>query len=237
VGAVCPHYRIAVNDVSGELRRFWAARRRARREIEALQDRRPRPRTKYAAIFGAHLMILDDRKTGARPRNGSATSGSTRMGAGPRPSAADRRDAERRGPGPAGPRSDIQDVYERLQNVLGGQTNQHARELELADDTVVVAHSLSPSDAMCCTSRASWASSPSRAARLAHGDPGQRLEIPACWRRAGDGDRRGRRPSRRRRHARRGGRASGAGVAASYRRERDAWRSLGQVVEAAPGRS
>ena len=234
-----PHYRIGANAVSGELRRFWAARRQARREIEALQDQATQSLgSKYAAIFGAHLMILDDRKTGREAAQrirdqrinaewALASSLGRLIGA-----MQDVEDPALRDRG-----SDIQDVYERLLRILGGQTNQHARELELADDTVVVAHSLSPSDAM-------WLHKPrivgfvtesggptSHTAILANA-----LEIPAvlgverATETAAEGDQvvvdgtRGAvvvRPT--------------PGVAASYRRERDAWRDMGQVVETAPG--
>jgi len=234
-----PHYRIGANAVSGELRRFWAARRQARREIEALQDQATQSLgSKYAAIFGAHLMILDDRKTGREAAQrirdqrinaewALASSLGRLIGA-----MQDVEDPALRDRG-----SDIQDVYERLLRILGGQTNQHARELELADDTVVVAHSLSPSDAM-------WLHKPrivgfvtesggptSHTAILANA-----LEIPAvlgverATETAAEGDQvvvdgtRGAvvvRPA--------------PGVAASYRRERDAWRDMGQVVETAPG--
>ena len=60
-----PRYRLAEDEIRGELRRFWTARKRAREEILALREKAAATLgAKYSAIFDAHLMILDDRKLG-----------------------------------------------------------------------------------------------------------------------------------------------------------------------------
>ena len=144
-----PHYNIKADDVRGELRRFLKARRRAREEIEALRENtRARLGDKYAAIFDAHMMMLDDRKLGretmARVR-GDLMNAEWALAAAVQgfltalESVGDPYIRERGG--------DLADVHQRLQRVLAGQENRHDRHLELEENTVVIAHALSPSDA------------------------------------------------------------------------------------------
>lgn len=145
-----PRYRIPREAVSREVRRFLRARRRARVEITELRERAAATvGEKYAAIFDAHVMILEDRKLGRdtfdlichRRMNAewalAATIGRVlrTLGAVEDPYLRERT-------------SDIEDVHQRLQRVLAGHANQHVSSLDLAEDTIVVAPTLSPSDAL-----------------------------------------------------------------------------------------
>lgn len=148
--ASVPRYQIDPEKVRYELRRFWVARRRARAEIEMLRDQTTESLgPKYAAIFDAHLMILEDRKLGrdvfskirAQLMNAEWALASSIGNLLETMRAVDDPVLRERG-------SDVQDVYERLLRVLAGETNRHDGQLELHDDTIVVAHNLSPSDAV-----------------------------------------------------------------------------------------
>lgn len=145
-----PHYRIAADEVRAELRRFWRARRQARDEIRTLRDRAAKQLgEKYAAIFDAHVMILDDRGLGRETmgliRGESMNTEWALAKTVQRLLAAfekveDPYLRERGG--------DISDVHHRLQRILSLQTNQQDTLLSLPEDTVVVAHTLLPSDAV-----------------------------------------------------------------------------------------
>ncbi len=145
-----PRYRIRPEEIPRELRRFWSARRQAREEILALRENAARKLgPKYAGIFDAHLLILEDRKLGretvARVRHRrhniewSLAATVNRM-LSTLDAVEDPYLRERGG--------DLVDVHERMQRVLAGGANRHAGELDLSDKTVVVAHALSPSDAL-----------------------------------------------------------------------------------------
>lgn len=145
-----PRYQIAPEAIRDELRRFWSARRRCREEIRTLRDQTARSvGPKYAAIFDAHLLILDDRKLGRDVFHRIRTqqmNAEWALASSLGKLIATMQQVEdpvlrERG-------SDIQDVYERLLRVLGGGDNRHDSELELHEDTIVVAHTLSPSDAI-----------------------------------------------------------------------------------------
>jgi phosphotransferase system enzyme I (PtsI) len=145
-----PRFRVGPARQRTELRRFLRARRTAREEIEQIRARASQSvGEKYAGIFDAHLMILDDRKLGretirlVRERSinvewALAITVAQLLKAFEK--VEDEYLRERGG--------DIQDVHERLQRVLAGNANHHAHRLELSSDTVVVARTLSPSDAI-----------------------------------------------------------------------------------------
>jgi phosphotransferase system enzyme I (PtsI) len=144
-----PHYNIQAGDARGELRRFLRARNRAREEITALRDKTESTLgTKYAAIFDAHLLMLEDRELGhetmlrVRERMMNvewALAASVHEMLATLQTVDDPYIRERGG--------DLADVHRRLQRILAGEENRHDRQLELEEDTVVVAHSLNPSDA------------------------------------------------------------------------------------------
>ncbi len=145
-----PHYQIAPDQVREELRRFWLARRQCREEIRALREQTAKSvGGKYAAIFDAHLMILDDRKLGRdvmRRVQDQLMNAEWALASSIGKLVATMQQVEdpvlrERG-------MDIKDVYDRLLRVLGGQENRHVEDLELSEDTIVVAHALSPSDAI-----------------------------------------------------------------------------------------
>ncbi|UCF67973.1 MAG: phosphoenolpyruvate--protein phosphotransferase [Acidobacteriota bacterium] len=145
-----PHYRVVPEEVPRELRRLARALKQARGEIEALRDQtKQRLGAKYAAIFDAHLLILDDRKllreTRRRIRERRmnsewAVAASVQQVLDALMSVDDPYIRERGG--------DITDVHERLQRIFLGQDNPHHHDLQLTADTVVVAHALNPSDAV-----------------------------------------------------------------------------------------
>lgn len=234
-----PRYQIAEESSQAEMRRFWQARRQARIEIRALRDEAVRSLgPKYAAIFDAHLLILEDRRMGREivdrvrgQRMNAEWALASTLGrvVGAMQQVQDPVLRERG--------SDVQDVYERLLRVLGGQADRQQHKLDLSLDTIIVAHSLSPSDAM-------WLHQPrivgfvtetggptSHTAILANA-----LEIAAVVGVEGatatiaDGDQVVVDGTR-------GAVVVGPapGVAAAYRREREAWRHSGEAVEAAPG--
>jgi phosphotransferase system enzyme I (PtsI) len=145
-----PRYRIRAEEIPRELRRFWTARRQAREEILALRDNAARKLgSKYAGIFDAHLLILEDRKLGRetvgrvrhRRHNVEWSLAATVNHLLTTLDAVEDPYLRERG-------GDIVDVHERLQRILAGATNRHAGALELTEDTVILAHSLSPSDAI-----------------------------------------------------------------------------------------
>ncbi|MDQ7006243.1 MAG: phosphoenolpyruvate--protein phosphotransferase [Acidobacteriota bacterium] len=145
-----PRYRIAAEDVRSELRRFWKARSQAREEIGALREKAARELgDKYAAIFDAHLMILDDRSLGretmGRIRDGLLNAEWALAKTVKRLLAAfagmeDPYIRERGG--------DVSDVHTRLQRILALESNREEGALDLEEDTVIVAPSLLPSDAL-----------------------------------------------------------------------------------------
>ncbi|MBP7148471.1 MAG: phosphoenolpyruvate--protein phosphotransferase [Acidobacteria bacterium] len=145
-----PRYRVSPDEVPTELRRFWAARREAREQIKGLRDRAAASLgPKYAGIFDAHLMILEDRRLGretvervrGRLVNIEWALAATVARLLESLEAVDDAYLRERG-------NDISDVHERLQQILAGAGNRHDRELRLNEDTVVVAHVLNPSDAV-----------------------------------------------------------------------------------------
>jgi phosphotransferase system enzyme I (PtsI) len=145
-----PRYRIRAEEIPRELRRFWAARRQAREEIQTLRDNAARKLgSKYAGIFDAHLLILEDRKLGRetvqrvrhRRHNVEWSLAATVNSLLTTLDAVEDPYLRERG-------GDIVDVHERLQRILAGATNRHAGRLDLTEDTVILAHSLSPSDAI-----------------------------------------------------------------------------------------
>ncbi|RMG44781.1 MAG: phosphoenolpyruvate--protein phosphotransferase [Acidobacteria bacterium] len=144
-----PRYRIEPIHVPREIRRFHRARRKARREIEALRDKTlARLGERYAAIFDAHLMILGDRKlareTMRRIRE-QRMNAEWALAAGVRrllrafESVEDAYLRERGG--------DLADVHERLQRIFAGQDDPRGRDLKLDEDTIIIASRLTPSDA------------------------------------------------------------------------------------------
>ncbi len=145
-----PHYNVRREDTRSELRRFFRARRRAREEIVALREStREKLGDKYAAIFDAHLKILDDRRLGRETMErvrGDHMNVEWALAAAVQGFLAtietvdDPYIRERGG--------DLSDVHRRLQRVLAGQENRHTRRLALDEDTIVVAHTLSPSDSV-----------------------------------------------------------------------------------------
>ncbi len=145
-----PRYKIPPEGVRRELRRFLVARRRAREEILDLRARATATLgAKYAAIFDAHLLILDDRKLG---RETFALVRERRINAEWALAATVNRllrafhTAE--DPYLRERSSDIEDVHDRVQRILAGKENAHAQRLPLTEDTIIVARALSPSDAM-----------------------------------------------------------------------------------------
>jgi phosphotransferase system enzyme I (PtsI) len=143
------HYRIRPEEVRSELRRFFSARKQAREEILALrQQTAQRLGEKYATIFDAHLLMLDDRKLG---RQTMELIGQRHMNAEWALAATvqelirafeqveDQYIRERGG--------DIHDVHQRLQRILAGQPSHREAQLRLIEDTVVVSRTLHPSDA------------------------------------------------------------------------------------------
>ncbi len=234
-----PRYQIAEDKVQAELRRFWLARRQARLEIRALRDEAIRSLgPKYAAIFDAHLLILEDRRMGRElvervreQRMNAEWALASTLGrlVGTMQQVQDPALRERG--------SDVEDVYDRLLRVLAGQADRREHKLELDQDTIIVAHNLSPSDGM-------WLHQPrivgfvtetggptSHTAILANA-----LEIAAVLGVEGatvaiaDGDQvvvDGTRGAVAVRPA--------PGEAAAFRRQREAWRRIGEAVEAAPG--
>lgn len=145
-----PRYRIRAEEIPRELRRFWSARRQAREEILALRENAARKLgPKYAGIFDAHLLILEDRKLGRetvsrvrhRRHNIEWSLAATVHQMLSTLDAVDDPYLRERG-------GDLVDVHERMQRVLAGGANRHAGQLDLAEKTVVVAHALSPSDAL-----------------------------------------------------------------------------------------
>ena len=145
-----PHYRIRADEVRSELRRFWNARSQARDEIRELRDRTAQSiGKKYAAIFDAHRMILDDRQLGRetmkRIRDEQMNCEWALAKTVQRFLAAFEKvdDPYLREKG-----GDISDVHQRLQRLLAQHSNHQAHDLNLSEDTVVVAHSLLPSDAV-----------------------------------------------------------------------------------------
>ncbi len=145
-----PHYRVPEAEIRAEIRRFWRARVQAREEITALRNRTAETLgDKYAAIFDAHLLILDDRKLGRETMARIKTEALNAEWALAKTvqrilkafeKVEDPYLRERGG--------DISDVHQRLQRVLAAEGNRHEKELELTEDTVVVAHALLPSDAV-----------------------------------------------------------------------------------------
>jgi len=145
-----PRYRLAEDEVRGELRRFWSARRRAREEIQSLREKAASTLgEKYSAIFDAHLMILDDRKLGRetmrRIRDQRMNAEWALASVVERLMAAFR-DVE--DPYLRERSGDIADVHDRLQRILAGEENRHDRVLDLQEETIIVARTLSPSDAL-----------------------------------------------------------------------------------------
>jgi phosphotransferase system enzyme I (PtsI) len=145
-----PRYRIRAEEIPRELRRFWTARRQAREEILALRDNAARKLgSKYAGIFDAHLLILEDRKLGRetvgrvrhRRHNVEWSLAATVNHLLTTLDAVEDPYLRERG-------GDIVDVHERLQRILAGAANRHEGRLELTEDTVILAHALSPSDAI-----------------------------------------------------------------------------------------
>ena len=234
-----PRYQLAPGAARAELRRYWQARRTCAEEIHALREQTAASvGAQYAAIFDAHLAILEDRKlrrdvmTKIRDQRMNAE-WALAASAGKMVAALQQvEDPVLRERG-----LDVKDVLDRLLRVLGGGANRHARELDLSEDTIIVAHSLSPSDAI-------WLHQPrivgfvteaggptSHTAILANA-----LEIPAvlgvegATSKIGDGE-----PLV----------VDGLhgnvilhptpGVAAAYRREREAWREYGQGTRGADG--
>ncbi len=145
-----PRYRIRADEIPRELRRFWTARRQAREEILTLRENAARKLgAKYAGIFDAHLLILEDRKLGRetvarvrhRRHNVEWSLAATVNGLLTTLDAVEDPYLRERG-------GDIVDVHERLQRILAGAANRHEGRLELTEDAVILAHSLSPSDAI-----------------------------------------------------------------------------------------
>lgn len=145
-----PRYQVPPEQFRSELRRFFRARRKAREEIRVLRGQTAESLgPKYAAIFDAHMMILDDRRLGRfvveRIRDQKVNAEwalATSVGR-ILETMQQVEDPVLRERG-----FDIQDVYNRLQRVLGGQTNRHDQLLNLEEETIVVAANLSPSDAI-----------------------------------------------------------------------------------------
>jgi phosphotransferase system enzyme I (PtsI) len=142
------HYRIRPEEVRGELRRFFSARKQAREEILALREQTSESLgEKYATIFDAHLLMLDDRKLGRetmqliRERHMNAEwalAATVQELIRAFEQVEDQYIRERGG--------DISDVHQRLQRILSGQPTHREAQLELTEDTVVVARNLHPSD-------------------------------------------------------------------------------------------
>ncbi len=145
-----PHYRVEEEELRAEWRRFHRARRQAREEIQALRDDTAgKLGKKYAAIFDAHRMILDDRKLSRETMEGIrdqrmncewALAKTVHRLLSVFEKVDDPYLRERGG--------DIADVHQRLQRILASQSNHQAKPLNLTEDTVVVAHALLPSDAI-----------------------------------------------------------------------------------------
>lgn len=142
------HYRIRPDEVRGELRRFFSARKQAREEILALREQTSESLgEKYATIFDAHLLMLDDRKLGRqtmqliseRKMNAEWALANTVQELLRAFEQVDDQYIRERG-------GDVSDVHQRLQRILSGQPTHREAQLELTEDTVVVARNLHPSD-------------------------------------------------------------------------------------------
>lgn len=142
------HYRVAPEEVRGEMRRFLVARKQARSEILALREQTAaRIGEKYATIFDAHLLMLDDRKLGRetmqlirhRQMNAEWALAVTVQDLLKIFEQVEDPYMRERG-------GDISDVHDRLQKILAGQPTHRDTFLDLHEDTVVVAHELHPSD-------------------------------------------------------------------------------------------
>ncbi len=145
-----PRYRVPHPAVRAEVKRFLMARRRARDEIGRLRERAQHAvGERYAGIFDAHLAILDDRSLGRktialireRQMNAEWALSSTVSDLLAAFGNLDDPFFRERG-------GDIEDVHERLQRILAGDAPHEERDLALERDTIIVAPSLSPSDAM-----------------------------------------------------------------------------------------
>jgi len=148
--AETPIFRLPIDTtaVAGEISRLQEARAEARRQIMGIRDRiAAAVGEAYARVFEAHLLILDDRQLHEEPARiireekvnaeWALSSVTERLLA-----------AFERIPDPyLRERSgDLEDVARRLQQILAGESRRHDLS-ELEEDAVVVAHSLSPSDA------------------------------------------------------------------------------------------
>jgi phosphotransferase system enzyme I (PtsI) len=136
-------------EVDAELERFEQARRQATAQLRDLRARMAEELGEdYASIFDAHLLLVQDSslmdRVGELIREEQANAEwalrnaaqgfLARLLAVPDPYLRERG-------------TDLQDVHDRLQGLLAGNPHQHDLS-ELHEDTVVVAASLSPSDAV-----------------------------------------------------------------------------------------
>ena len=139
---------IEPDQVEAEVARFLAARDAAREQLEAIGRRVSTSLGEsYAQIFDAHLLILDDRSlTGETVKTIREEKVNAEWAL---------REvvhrllgffAEMQDPYLKERGGDIEDVHARLQQLLAGRHGQHDLS-ELTEDTIIVAHSLSPSDA------------------------------------------------------------------------------------------
>lgn len=145
-----PRYQIEPDQVPREIRRFWAARRQARDEIALLRDRAEASLgNKVAAIFDAHLKILGDRKLSLevfrrvrlRLINLEWALTATTNGYLQLLETVEDHSLRERG-------NDIRDVHDRLQRILAGGKERRDHDLVVHPDSIVVARSLTPSQAM-----------------------------------------------------------------------------------------
>jgi len=139
---------ILPEDVDAEIHRLDEARVSARRQIAELRERVAKAvgRT-YARVFDAHLLMVEDAQLRADAeviiRTERVNAEWALKTATERLLAAFERinDPYLRERG-----GDLEDVHSRLQRALAGEKHRHELS-ELTEDSVIVAHSLSPSDA------------------------------------------------------------------------------------------
>lgn len=139
---------IEADRVDAEVARFLAARDAAREQLHVISRRVSTSLGEsYAQIFDAHLLILDDKSlTGESLKKIREEKVNAEWAL---------REvvhrllgffAEMKDPYLKERGGDIEDVHARLQQLLAGRQGQHDLS-ELTEDTIIVAHSLSPSDA------------------------------------------------------------------------------------------
>ena len=134
--------------VEEEVQRLLAARDTARAQIQALRERVSNNLGEsYAQIFDAQLLVLDDHSLAGetikkiREEKVNAEWALRTVVARLLQFFSEMKDPYLKERG-----GDVEDVHSRLQVLLAGRRDHHDLS-ELTEDTIVVAHSLSPSDA------------------------------------------------------------------------------------------